>query len=49
MSGGIDYRNNHLVPVWYQDRFLSSGLTQRKFKYLDLQPQRIYGDMCINP
>lgn len=40
---GIDpkgHRNNHYVPVWYQERFLLPEMTQRKFKYLDLRPKK---------
>lgn len=33
------YRNNHYVPVWYQELFLSAQLSQRKFQYLDLKPE----------
>jgi len=33
-----DYRRNHYVPVWYQHRFLSEDVREKKFYYLDLKP-----------
>ena len=33
-----EYRRNHYVPEWYQRRFLSNGLGEAKFYYLDLHP-----------
>jgi hypothetical protein len=36
-----DFRNNHYVPRWYQERFLSSDGRERKFYYLDLRPDRV--------
>jgi len=33
------YRNNHYVPIWYQERFIPSGAKERKFFYLDLRPE----------
>jgi hypothetical protein len=38
MSEQSGYRYNHYVPVWYQERFLPAGLSEQKFRYLDLQP-----------
>lgn len=32
------YRNNHYVPIWYQERFIPSGVREKKFFYLDLKP-----------
>lgn len=36
-----EYRNNHYVPVWFQERFIPSTLKQRKFYYLDLSPDKV--------
>lgn len=36
-----DYRNNHYVPQWFQDRFLLNGAKEKKFFYLDLDPPTI--------
>lgn len=44
MSDESGYRHNHYVPVWYQGRFLPAGLSEQKFKYLDLQP-----DVVVDP
>jgi len=38
-----EYRNNHYVPVWYQNRFFPGGVRERKFFYLDLKP-----DMAVS-
>lgn len=35
------YRNNHYVPVWYQERFIPSHSKERKFHYLDLRPEAV--------
>lgn len=35
------YRNNHYVPVWYQERFIPPGNEEKKFWYLDLKPETI--------
>ncbi|MEW6265856.1 MAG: DUF4238 domain-containing protein [Thermodesulfobacteriota bacterium] len=35
------YRRNHYVPVWYQERFFPPGVGERKFFYLDLRPETI--------
>jgi len=36
-----DYKHNHYVPVWYQDRFFPAGHTgEKKFYYLDLKPEK---------
>ena len=35
------YRRNHYVPVWYQERFIPSNAPERKFYYLDLRPQTV--------
>lgn len=32
------YRNNHYVPVWYQERFVPAGQADRELYYLDFQP-----------
>lgn len=34
-----DYKRNHYVPEWYQYRFLPEDLTEKKFRYLDLNPE----------
>jgi hypothetical protein len=36
-----EYRRNHYVPVWYQERFISSNAQERKFYYLDLKPKTL--------
>lgn len=36
-----EYRRNHYVPVWYQERFIPSSGKERKFYYLDLKPQTL--------
>lgn len=36
-----DFRNNHYVPRWYQERFLPRDGRERKFYYLDLRPDRV--------
>ena len=33
-----EYRHNHYVPVWYQNRFLSPATKDRELYYLDLCP-----------
>lgn len=33
-----EYRRNHYVPVWYQRRFLPNDIRDKKFYYLDLDP-----------
>lgn len=35
----MTYKENHYVPVWYQQRFLPTE-GERKFRYLDLIPDR---------
>lgn len=35
------YRNNHYVPIWYQERFIPAGVKEKKFHYLDLKPNTI--------
>ncbi len=35
------YSRNHYVPEWYQKRFLSDAMLEKKFFYLDLKPERI--------
>lgn len=35
----MKYKENHYVPVWYQERFLPSE-GERKFRYLDLSPEQ---------
>jgi hypothetical protein len=34
-----DFRHNHYVPRWYQNRFLPSGRKQRELYYLDKEPR----------
>ena len=36
-----NYRNNHYVPIWYQERFISDAAKERKFHYLDLRPETV--------
>jgi hypothetical protein len=36
-----DFRNNHYVPRWYQERFLPRDGRERKFYYLDMKPDRV--------
>ncbi|MET2828068.1 DUF4238 domain-containing protein [Mesorhizobium shangrilense] len=36
----MNYRENHYVPCWYQERFLPVE-GEKKFRYLDLRPARI--------
>lgn len=36
-----DYRVNHYVPVWFQERFISSTPKERKFYYLDMNPEAV--------
>lgn len=33
------YRDNHYVPIWFQERFIPNSMPERKFHYLDLKPQ----------
>lgn len=33
-----EYRNNHYVPKWYQERFIPLGQSRRELYYLDLKP-----------
>jgi hypothetical protein len=35
----LKYKENHYVPVWYQERFLPTE-GERKFRYLDLNPDQ---------
>lgn len=35
----MKYKENHYVPVWYQERFLPTK-GERKFRYLDLTPDQ---------
>jgi hypothetical protein len=35
----MKYKENHYVPVWYQERFLPAE-GERKFRYLDLTPDQ---------
>ncbi|MEQ9661869.1 MAG: DUF4238 domain-containing protein [Parasphingopyxis sp.] len=41
MAAINEYRRNHYVPIWYQEKFLLPDMPQRKFKYLDLQPDAV--------
>ena len=36
-----EYRSNHYVPIWYQERFIPTGSKERKFHYLDLKPKTL--------
>lgn len=36
-----EYKRNHYVPEWYQRRFLSPDVRERKFFCLDLRPETI--------
>lgn len=42
----MKYKENHYVPVWYQERFLPTH-GERKFKYLDLRPDRFHDSQGI--
>lgn len=33
------YRENHYVPIWYQERFIPSRSKERKYYYLDKMPE----------
>lgn len=33
-----EYRNNHYVPVWYQNKFIPSERQDKELYYLDLKP-----------
>lgn len=33
-----EFRRNHYVPRWFQQRFIPTSLPERKFYYLDLEP-----------
>jgi len=35
----MNYKENHYVPCWYQERFLPTA-GERKFRYLDLTPKQ---------
>jgi hypothetical protein len=35
----MTYKENHYVPIWYQERFLPTT-GERKFRYLDLTPEQ---------
>src|SRR6266567_3041955 len=35
------YRQNHYVPVWYQERFLPPEIKEQKSYYLDLKPDTV--------
>jgi len=41
MTSDAGYRQNHYVPVWYQERFIPKDARERKFKYLNLRPDVI--------
>ena len=36
-----EYTRNHYVPEWYQKHFIPDDLKERKFNYLDLNPEKI--------
>jgi hypothetical protein len=36
-----DYRRNHYVPQWYQQRFFQGNENEKKFHYLDLNPDKV--------
>lgn len=33
------YRDNHYVPIWFQERFIPSTSNERKYYYLDMKPE----------
>ena len=35
----MKYKENHYVPIWYQERFLPTE-GERKYRYLDLKPEQ---------
>ncbi len=37
-----NYQRNHYVPEWFQRRFLLNDEREKKFFYLDLQPETVY-------
>ena len=36
-----EYYHNHYVPIWYQKRFFPVGVKEKKFYYLDFDPEEI--------
>ena len=36
-----EYRRNHYVPEWFQNRFIPESASERKFFYLDLNPDMV--------
>lgn len=36
-----DFRHNHYVPRWYQERFLPAGCKQRELHYLHKEPRTV--------
>jgi hypothetical protein len=42
----MKYKENHYVPVWYQERFLPTT-GERKFRYLDLAPEQFRDERGI--
>jgi len=41
VSKNDGYRKNHYVPEWYQRRFLANDAGEKKFYYLDLNPDTV--------
>lgn len=39
-----NYRLNHYVPVWFQERFIPTTCRERKFYYLDMRPETVYSN-----
>lgn len=35
------YRDNHYVPIWFQERFIPSTSRERKYYYLDKKPETL--------
>lgn len=36
-----NYRLNHYVPIWFQERFIPTAARERKFYYLDMKPETV--------
>ncbi len=35
------YRDNHYVPIWFQERFIPNASKERKYYYLDMKPETL--------
>lgn len=42
-----EYRRNHYVPVWYQQRFIPDGASERRLYYLDQHPDVVRSDDTV--